>query len=138
MTQMTTIGTPQMSDYDDRIFVIEVTGVCRQDVKRVSTYKKKVAHSRMNEAMREIYSLGGKVVSVTLLGESQANNQPVKTDVPLKEESQANNQPVKTDVPLKEESQANNQPVKTDVPLNEELQTNNKSKLKSGKRRKKK
>jgi phycocyanin-associated rod protein len=70
MTQMTTIGTPQMSNYNGRIIEIEVTGVCRQDIKRVSTYKKKVAHSRMNEAMREIYSLGGKVVGVTLLDES--------------------------------------------------------------------
>ncbi|MCL2924900.1 MAG: hypothetical protein MGF17_09825 [Trichodesmium sp. MAG_R04] len=70
MTQMTTIGTPQMSNYNGRILEIEVTGVCRQDIKRVSTYKKKVAHSRMNEAMREIYSLGGRVVGVTLLDES--------------------------------------------------------------------
>ncbi|MCL2933465.1 MAG: hypothetical protein MGG11_14805 [Trichodesmium sp. MAG_R03] len=70
MTQMTTIGTPQMSNYDGRIVEIEVTGVCRQNIKRVSTYKKKVAHSRMNEAMREISSLGGKVVGVTLLEES--------------------------------------------------------------------
>jgi len=72
MTQMTTIGTPKISNYDDRIVEIEVTGVCRQDVKRVSNYKKKVAHSRMNEAMREIYSLGGKVVGVKLLGEPEA------------------------------------------------------------------
>ena len=79
MAQMTTIGAPQMSDYSGRILEIHVTGVCRQDVKRVSAYKMKVPHSRMNQAMREISSLGGKVVGVTVLGESRANNQPVET-----------------------------------------------------------
>ncbi|MDE5099514.1 MAG: hypothetical protein O4861_14735 [Trichodesmium sp. St16_bin4-tuft] len=105
MTQMTTIETFQMSNYDDRIIEIEVTGVCRQDVKRVSTYKKKVSHKRMNQALREIYSLGGKIVSVTLLGESQATQQPVET----LEESIAIEPPVQT----LEESTAIEPPVQT-------------------------
>ena len=92
MKQMTTIETSQMSNYDDRIIEIEVTGVCRQYFKRVSTYKKKVSHKRMNEALREIYSLGGKIVSVTLLGESTATQPPVET----LEESTATQPPVET------------------------------------------
>ncbi|CCQ56391.1 CpcD phycobilisome linker-like [Crocosphaera watsonii WH 0402] len=56
-----------MSDYAGRIVEITVTGVCRQDVKRVSSYTVKVPHSRMNEAMREIYLLGGKVADVKVL-----------------------------------------------------------------------
>ena len=67
---MTTIGTLQISDYDGRILEINVTGVCRQNVTRVSNYTMRVPHSRMNEAMQEINSLGGKISSVTLLGES--------------------------------------------------------------------
>lgn len=68
MTTMTTVGTPKTSDYDGRIVEISVTGVCNQNVKRVSSYTMKVPHNRMNEAMREIYSLGGKVTGVTVLG----------------------------------------------------------------------
>ena len=67
MGPMTTVGTPQMSNYDGRIVEIEVTSVCRQDVKRVSTYRTKVPHSRMNQAMQEISNLGGKVTGVTVL-----------------------------------------------------------------------
>lgn len=67
MANMTTVGTPQISDYSGRIVEIQVSGVCRQDVKRVSAYSVKVPHSRMNEAMREIYSLGGKVAGVKVL-----------------------------------------------------------------------
>ncbi len=67
MSIMTTVGIPQMSDYAGRIVEITVTGVCRQDVKRVSSYTVKVPHSRMNEAMREIYLLGGKVADVKVL-----------------------------------------------------------------------
>ena len=64
---MTTVGILQMSNYAGRIVEITVTGVCRQDVKRVSSYTVKVPHSRMNEAMREIYLLGGKVADVKVL-----------------------------------------------------------------------
>ena len=67
MPTMTTVGTPQVSNYEGRIVEIQVTGVCRQNVKRVSTYSVKVPHSRMNEAMREIYLLGGKVSGVKVL-----------------------------------------------------------------------
>ncbi|NET59376.1 MAG: rod-capping linker protein [Symploca sp. SIO2E6] len=68
MSQMATVGTPQVSNYSGRIVEIEVTGVCRQDVKRVSAYKIKVPQSRMNQKMREIYRLGGQVTAVKPLG----------------------------------------------------------------------
>ena len=67
MDTMTTVGNLQVSNYEGRIVEIQVTGVCRQDVKRVSSYTVKVPHSRMNEAMREIYLLGGKVSGVKVL-----------------------------------------------------------------------
>ena len=64
---MTTVGILQMSNYAGRIVEITVTGVCRQNVKRVSSYTMKVAQNRMNEAMREIYLLGGKVADIKVL-----------------------------------------------------------------------
>ena len=68
MTTMTTIGTPTMSDYDGRIVEISVTGVCHQNIKRMSSYTMKVPHHRLNDAMREIYSLGGKITDINVLG----------------------------------------------------------------------
>ena len=70
MPTMTTVGTPQVSNYEGRIVEIQVTGVCRQDVARVSSYNIKVAHNRMNEAMKNIYRLGGKVTAVKVLAET--------------------------------------------------------------------
>ena len=64
---MTTVGILQMSNYAGRIVEITVTGVCRQNVKRVSSYTMKVDQNRMNEAMREIYLLGGKVADIKVL-----------------------------------------------------------------------
>ena len=89
---MTTIATPQISDYDSRMVQINVTGVCKQNIKRVSNYQIKVPHHRLNEAMREIYSLGGKITGVNVLGNKSeakvAENPPTtKSKAPTKEAS---------------------------------------------------
>ncbi|MBO9999169.1 MAG: rod-capping linker protein [Cyanobacteria bacterium SID2] len=48
----------------DRTVVIEVTGLCRQNVARTSNYSVKVPFSSMSEVMQNISRMGGKVASV--------------------------------------------------------------------------
>ncbi|NER30421.1 MAG: rod-capping linker protein [Symploca sp. SIO1C4] len=64
MSGMITTGTSSLSDYNSRSVVIEVTGLCRQDVMRTSNYKVKVPYSRMSQAMQGITRMGGKVVGI--------------------------------------------------------------------------
>ena len=92
MSQMSTVGTSQISNYDSRIVEINVTGVCRQNVKRVSNYTMKVPHNRMNQAMREIHSLGGKIASVTVLGQPQIESQAQPAEEPKKKTTPAKRQ----------------------------------------------
>lgn len=68
MSGMTTTGSAVMSDYSDRAVLIEVTGLNRQDIMKTSNYQVKVPFSRMNEEMRNISRLGGKVAKVTVVG----------------------------------------------------------------------
>jgi len=46
MAGMTTTGLPKFSDYSVRNVVIEVTGLCRQDVMKTSNYEMKVPFNR--------------------------------------------------------------------------------------------
>ena len=54
MSGMATSGTTNLSDYSGRTVMIEVAGLCRQDVMRTSNYTVKVPYSRMSEAMKGI------------------------------------------------------------------------------------
>ncbi|NEP01801.1 MAG: rod-capping linker protein [Symploca sp. SIO2E9] len=74
MAGMNTTGTPTRSEYDDRTVEIEVTGVCRQDVMRISNYKVRVPHNRMVQAMQNINRLGGKVASVKSVPSTSASS----------------------------------------------------------------
>ena len=82
-TTMATSATPSISNYDGRIVEFSVTGVCNQNLKRVSSYTMKVPYNRMRQTMREIHSIGGKIAGVTVLDgkaesktESKAESKP--------------------------------------------------------------
>ncbi|WP_246141698.1 phycobilisome linker polypeptide [Hyella patelloides] len=64
---MSTTGATSLSNYQSRTVVIEVTGVCRQDVMKTSNYTVKVPYGRMSQTMQSINPMGGKVVNVTIL-----------------------------------------------------------------------
>ena len=73
MSGMTTTGDMSVSDYDSRTVVIEVTGVCRQDITRKSNYSLKVPYSRMSQTMQSINRMGGKVSKVAVLPEQSSS-----------------------------------------------------------------
>jgi len=65
---MITTGDTNISTYGGRTIAIEVTGVCRQDVSRISSYTVKVPYSRMSQTIQNINRMGGKVATVSLPG----------------------------------------------------------------------
>ena len=67
MSGMTTTGAVSLSDRNSRTVIIEVTGVCRQDIMKTSNYKVKVPYSRMSQTIQSISRMGGKVANVSLL-----------------------------------------------------------------------
>ncbi|WP_088239795.1 phycobilisome linker polypeptide [Calothrix rhizosoleniae] len=73
MAGMTTTGLPKFSDYSDRNVVIEITGLCRQDVMKTSNYEMKVPFNRMSQAMQTIHRMGGKVANIRV--DSPSNGQ---------------------------------------------------------------
>lgn len=81
MSGMITSVTNSLSDYNSRPVVIEVTGLCRQDVMRTSNYTVKVPYSRMSKTMQGIMRMGGKVVGVKM-----ASDAPPNEDTPPNEE----------------------------------------------------
>jgi phycocyanin-associated, rod len=67
MTGMITTGSTNLSNYSARTLSLEVTGVCRQDVSRTSSYTIKVPYNRLSQTMQSIQRMGGKVNQVNLL-----------------------------------------------------------------------
>lgn len=68
MPGMNTVGTSGISSYGNRAVSITVTGVCRQDVMKTSTYEIKVPYNQMSRAMQSINRMGGKVGSISIAG----------------------------------------------------------------------
>lgn len=68
MPGMNTIGTSGISSYGNRSVSITVTGVCRQDLMKTSTYEIKVPYKQMSRIMQSINRMGGKVSSVSIAG----------------------------------------------------------------------
>ncbi len=66
MSGMITTGDTNISTYGSRTIAIEVTGICRQDVMRISNYTVKVPYSRMSQTIQNINRLGGKVAGISL------------------------------------------------------------------------
>ena len=80
MSGMTTTGGVNISNYGSRTVMIEVTGVCRQDVMKKSNYSIKVPYSRMSQTMQNINSMGGKVSKVTVLPEEFSSSEDSPED----------------------------------------------------------
>lgn len=70
MSGMATTGSIGVSDYASRTVVIEVTGVCCQDISRTSNYSVKVPYSQMSRTIQSVSRMGGKVANVTLVPSS--------------------------------------------------------------------
>lgn len=75
MTNMNTLGSTGISDYQSRTVTISVTGVCQQSVLKTGNYQVRVPFSQMSQAMKTINHQGGKVTSVQVMG-----NPPVVAD----------------------------------------------------------
>ncbi|MGB5631714.1 MAG: phycobilisome linker polypeptide [Waterburya sp.] len=86
MSGMITTGDTNISTYGGRTIAIEVTGVCRQDVVRTSSYTVKVPYSRMSQTIRNINRMGGKIASVSLGGASPV--EAATPDAPAVEQHQ--------------------------------------------------
>lgn len=68
MAGMSMVGSSIMGYQGNRTVVIDVTGVCRQDVSTTSNYQLKVPYSQMSRMMSAIHRMGGKVAGVTIVG----------------------------------------------------------------------
>lgn len=65
MAGMTTTGTTNLSDYNNRSIMIEVTGLCDQDIVRTANCTYKVPYSRMAKTVQRITKMGGKITAIT-------------------------------------------------------------------------
>ena len=65
MSGMLTATTPNLSDYNNRTVIIEVTGALGELV-RNSNYTLKVPYNRMSEKIQQISRMGGKIANIRL------------------------------------------------------------------------
>lgn len=65
MSGMLTTATPNLSDYNNRTVIIEVTGALGELV-RNSNYTLKVPYNRMSEKIQQITRMGGKIANIRL------------------------------------------------------------------------
>jgi phycocyanin-associated rod protein len=65
-------GTRNTGSSNDRQVTINVTGLTRNDFVRSADCVMQVPYTRMNETLRLVHRLGGKVVSVSVTGVSEA------------------------------------------------------------------
>ena len=75
MPAITTSGSTNMSSYNSRIVVIEVTGIC-QKLMRTSNHTFRVPYSRMALVLRQINLMGGKIVRISLTSGFFPQEQP--------------------------------------------------------------
>jgi len=73
MSGMTAMGACSPSNYDSRTVIIEVSGLCRQDISRTSNYQVKIAHSSMMPAIQNIIRMGGKIDKITVTSGPQTS-----------------------------------------------------------------
>lgn len=90
MSGMITTGDTSISTYGGRTIAIEVTGVCRQDVFRTSSYTVKVPYSRMSQTIQNINRIGGKVAGVSLGGISPVEASSIAEEQPQEEPKKRN------------------------------------------------
>jgi phycocyanin-associated rod protein len=63
-------GTRNTSSSNDRQVTINVTGLARNDFVRSADCVMQVPYTRMNETLRLVHRLGGKVTAVSVTGVS--------------------------------------------------------------------
>lgn len=78
MTTTIIPGNTNLSDCSIRTVAIEVTGMCRQDVAKKSSYVLKVPYNSMSQTIQNISRMGGKVAKVTLVSSHAPVPSPVK------------------------------------------------------------
>lgn len=74
ISQVTTTGAMSMSSYDNRIVVIEVTGIYNNLASK-SNRTFKVPYSRLSQERQRLMRMGGKIVSVKLVSFSLAETE---------------------------------------------------------------
>ena len=68
-------GTRNTTASNDRQVTIEVTGLSRNDFVRSSDCVMQVPYTRMNETLRLVHRMGGKITNVSVTGVS-ASGEP--------------------------------------------------------------
>ncbi len=69
MSGMATTLANNISSYDNRTAIIEVTGACG-DLLRNSNYMLKVPYNRMSDTMKQIHRMGRKISNITIVPSS--------------------------------------------------------------------
>ncbi len=109
MVTQTGLGVKTNTEYGSRTFVYEVEGLRQSEttdklnspIRRSGTVYMTVPYARMNQEMRLITRMGGKIVSVKTLSEhSQTNGQETNTGEKTKSMTQAKPHSDKKDVPV--------------------------------------
>jgi len=71
-------GTRGTSFSSDRQVTISVTGLAQNDYVRTADTVMKVPYTRMNETLRLVHRLGGKVTGVAVTGTTSDTTEPRK------------------------------------------------------------
>jgi phycocyanin-associated rod protein len=72
-------GTRATSSISGRQVTITVTGLARNDFVRSSDCVMQVPYTRMNETMRLVHRLGGRITDVSVSGGATSAEQPQET-----------------------------------------------------------
>ncbi|MGK7920954.1 MAG: ferredoxin--NADP reductase [Trichodesmium sp.] len=109
MKNQTTFGVKTNTEYGSRTFVYEVEGLRQSEttdklsnpIRRSGTVYFTVPYGRMNQEMRRITRMGGKIVSIkTLIEHSQTNGQTISTGEKNQPMTQAQPKSDKKNVPV--------------------------------------
>lgn len=109
MKNQTKFGVKTNTEYGSRTFVYEVEGLRQSEttdklinpIRSSGTVYMTVPYARMNQEMRRITRMGGKIVSIKTLSEhSQTNGQTISTGEKTKSMTQAKPHSDKKDIPV--------------------------------------
>jgi hypothetical protein len=78
MYGMTTAGNSSISDYNNRIVLLEVIGVLNAQA-RNTHYTMKVPYARLSQTVQRVSRAGGKIASVTMASFSPSETVEAKT-----------------------------------------------------------
>jgi phycocyanin-associated rod protein len=77
-------GTRGTSSVSGRQVTITVTGLARNDFIRSADCVMQVPYTRMNETMRLVHRLGGRITNVAVSGGGEANSAQAEAAAPRK------------------------------------------------------